>query len=225
MAFFLEKVVPWGRSLAEYRGMFDLTPTDLERRILDCGGGPASFSAELTQQGGQVCACDPIYQCSQGAIAQRIAETYPIILERVAANQADYVWTTVHSPAELGQVRRQAMDQFLADFPTGLATGRYQVGELPHLPFPDQSFDLALCGHLLFSYSDQLSEEFHLAAVQDLCRVAGEVRIFPVVTLAGDPAPALSPVIAWCAETGRQARLQTVPYEFQRGGNQMLRIF
>ncbi len=48
MGLKLENVVPWGRSLAEYICMFDLCPSDLQGYILDCGGGPASFNAELT---------------------------------------------------------------------------------------------------------------------------------------------------------------------------------
>lgn len=224
MGLTLDNVVPWGRSLHEYRRMFDLSPTDLSRRILDCGGGPASFNAELTQQGGAVVSCDPLYQFSTVEIEQRIQETYPTLIAGVAANQADYLWTAIASPEELGQVRLQAMRQFLADFPVGLAAGRYQLQELPDLSFADQSFDLALCGHLLFTYSQQLSDEFHLAAVAELCRVAAEVRIFPVLTLAGEPAPALPLVIEQCQQMGFQAELQTVPYEFQRGGNQMLQV-
>ena len=47
----LEQVVPWGRSLAEYRAMFALSEADLQRRILGCGDGPASFNAEMTAAG------------------------------------------------------------------------------------------------------------------------------------------------------------------------------
>ena len=50
-------------------------------------------------------------------------------------------------------------------------------------PLADDSFDLALCSHLLFLYTDHLDAAFHIAAVQELLRVAGEVRIFP----AADP--------------------------------------
>jgi hypothetical protein len=40
----LDQVVPWGRSAREYGAMFALTTADLDRRILDCAGGPSSFS-------------------------------------------------------------------------------------------------------------------------------------------------------------------------------------
>ncbi len=44
----LENVVPWGRSLAEYQAMFALSEEELQKRILGCGDGPASFNAEMT---------------------------------------------------------------------------------------------------------------------------------------------------------------------------------
>ena len=40
MPFSVERVVPWGRSLAEYQAMFGLNATDLDGLILGCGDGP-----------------------------------------------------------------------------------------------------------------------------------------------------------------------------------------
>jgi len=47
MATELEKVVPFGRSMDEYRKMFALTDGDLDRKILGVADGPASFNAEM----------------------------------------------------------------------------------------------------------------------------------------------------------------------------------
>ncbi len=44
----LNEVVPWGRSLLEYKLMFNLSEVDLNSKILGCGDGPASFNAEMT---------------------------------------------------------------------------------------------------------------------------------------------------------------------------------
>lgn len=49
--------------------------------------------------------------------------------------------------------------------------------ELSQFPFSDNEFDLALCSHLLFTYSDLLSLEFHLEAIAELLRVARNVAI------------------------------------------------
>lgn len=224
MGLQLKEIVPWGRSLAEYIQMFGLTPADMQRQILDCGGGPASFNAEMTVQGYAVQSCDPIYQFSAEQIAQRVAETRPLILEQVRQYQQNYVWSMIPDPDALGEIRLTAMRRFIEDFPTGLAEGRYQVAELPSLPYTDHQFDLALCGHLLFSYSENLSLEMHRQSIRELCRVAREVRVFPVLTLNGDRSPWLDPIMAEWQSAGYVADLITVPYEFQRGGNQMLHI-
>jgi hypothetical protein len=76
-----------------------------------------------------------------------------------------------------------AMNDFLADYAAGKAQARYIDAELPNLPFPDLSFDLGLCSHFLFLYTTQLGETFHQRAIREMCRVASEVRIFPLVAL------------------------------------------
>ena len=116
------------------------------------------------------------------------------------------------------------MQTFLADYETGLVEGRYLDAELPDLPFEDQAFGLALSSHLLFLYTDHLSKDFHCQAVKELCRVASEVRLFPILTLAGKRSPYVESVCEAADRTGYIASIEKVPYEFHRGGNQMLRI-
>ncbi|MBR8835491.1 MAG: SAM-dependent methyltransferase [Stigonema ocellatum SAG 48.90 = DSM 106950] len=225
MGLRLDQVVPWGRSLQEYIQMFDLTADDLQRKILDCAGGPASFNAEMTQLGYSVISCDPIYQFSATEIERRIEETSSIILKGVEANRQNFVWTTMQSPEHLCQVRLMTMRQFLTDFTQGLQEGRYVIEELPNLSFHTGQFDLALCSHLLFTYSDQLSMEFHLAAIAQMCRVATEVRIFPLlVNMTGETSPLLQPVMRELEAQGYAVEIRQVPYEFQKGGNKLLRV-
>jgi hypothetical protein len=225
MGLKLETVIPWGRSLAEYIRMFALTPDEMNLRILDCAGGPASFNTEMTHQGYKVISYDPIYQFSVDEIAQRIQDTYQMLIEGVQANQENYIWQDINSPEELGQVRMSAMQQFLDDLPVGILQGRYINGELPRLPFDDQSFDLALCSHFLFTYSDLLSQGFHLDSIQDLCRVAREVRIFPLLNISGETSSLLTPVMEELTQIGYNLELKSVSYEFQKGGNQLLRVW
>jgi hypothetical protein len=224
MGFKLETVIPWGRSLDEYVRMFDLQPDELRLTLLDCAGGPASFNAEMTRQGYNVISCDPIYQFSATDIKRRIQEVYPRVIDGVKANRDNYVWQTIGSPEELGEIRLSAMEKFIGDLSMGIEQGRYINAELPSLPFTTRQFSLAVCSHFLFSYSDLLSQAFHLLSIQELCRVANEVRIFPLVDISGDVSPHVSPVIRELNAQGYNVEIKQVAYEFQQGGNQMLQI-
>ena len=117
-----------------------------------------------------------------------------------------------------------AMEEFLADYPEGKAQGRYVDAGLPLLPFGCREVDLAVCSHLLFLYSEQLSEEYHTASVRELCRVADEVRIFPLLELGGRRSRHLQAVTDALTDEGYSVAHLPVPYEFQRGGNQMMKI-
>ena len=174
----LKEVVPWGRSLSEYREMFSLSETDLRKKILGCGDGPASFNIELTKRGNQVVSVDPIYQFNAEQIRSRIDEVYPQVMDQVLKNKADYVWKNIKTVEELGKVRMDAMKTFLSDYEDGRESRRYINASLPILPFKDAKFELALCSHYLFLYSEHVSQEQHILSMRELCRVAKEVRIW-----------------------------------------------
>jgi len=222
--FTLDQIVPWGRSFDEYRRMFSLSDSDLRLNILGCGDGPAGFNAEATRRGDNVISCDPIYQFTTVEIRGRIAATYDQILNQTRENTDDFVWTTITSVEELGRVRMEAMRTFLDDFDAGKAEGRYVDAGLPSLPFTDAAFDLALSSHFLFLYAEQLGEDFHRAAITELCRVAREVRIFPLLALGGKPSPCVNLVADQARAAGHDVVIERVPYEFQRGGNEMMRV-
>lgn len=224
MGFSLKKVVPWGRSFEEYVAMFALSGADLAGKILDCGGGPASFNASLTRRGGHVISLDPLYRFSSGAIRRRIEATRESVMEQTRNNLNEFVWNSIRTVDELGQKRMAAMNEFLADYPEGAARGRYLAGELPQLPFADREFDLALCSHLLFLYSARLNAEFHVAAIRELCRVAAETRIFPLLELGAETSRHFETVRDRLTAAGYAVNVAAVPYEFQRGTRQMLTV-
>ncbi len=224
MGFTLKNVVPWGRSFAEYVAMFALSGDDLLKRILGCGDGPASFNALLTRQGGSVLSVDPLYRFPAEDIRGCIRETFEGVMEQTRKNMHEFTWTSIKTVDELGRLRMAAMEEFLSDYPLGIRQGRYVDGELPHLPFADGEFDLAVCSHLLFLYSEQLSEVFHVASIRELCRVAGEVRVFPLLELGARTSRHLQAVIAGLNANGHAVAIVPVPYEFQRGGNQMMKV-
>ena len=224
MGFTLDKVVPWGRSYDEYVNMFGLSEADLQLRILGCGDGPAGFNSVLTKLGGNVVSIDPIYAFDAAQIRSRISETYETVMAQMRKNQSDYVWSIISSVKDLGRIRMSAMDTFISDFDSGKNEGRYIAGELPSLPFGSEEFDIALSSHFLFLYSAHLSVEFHLQALQEMLRVAHEVRVFPVLSLDTTPSPHLNLATEHLANCGFSVECKRVPYEFQRGGNEMLLI-
>jgi len=219
----LEQVVPWGRSLWEYAHMFDLDEATLaSAKILGVGDGPASFNAEMHALGRRVVSVDPIYVFSCEEIRARVDETHDKLVAAASENHHLFTWDHIASPEHMGRVRIEAMERFLLDFESGLREGRYVPAGLPSLPFADGTFDLALCSHLLFLYSEQLSAEFHLRSVIEMARIAREVRTFPLLMLGNAPSPHVAPVRGALDKAGLRHEVRRVPYEFQKGGNEML---
>ena len=183
MSMKLNEVIPWGRSFDEYRRMFALTDKDLAGNILGCGDGPASFNAEATELGYSVVSCDPVYAFTGNEIESRVEACYDTVIAQVKQDRDGFVWEQFRDPDHLGACRLSAMRRFLADFEAGKQEHRYVAASLPAVPFPEGRFTLALVSHLLFLYSDQLDLDFHIAAAEELLRVAGEVRVFPLLDL------------------------------------------
>ena len=225
MAVQFDQIVPWGRLRDEYERMFALTPADLSKGVLDCGGGPASFTAELSATSHRAVSADPVYAFSGAEIQSRFEALVPSMMSQIRASPDDWVWSYHRDADHLLSNRRAALEKFLADYDQGLRDHRYITGELPSLPFASGSFGLAVCSHLLFLYTDMLSADFHVQAVRELCRVAGDVRIFPLLTLSRQLSPHLPAVQSALAADGWTTEIRAVNYELQRGGNRMLRIF
>lgn len=224
MAIQLEKVVPFGRSLDEYVQMFNLTGQDLQKRILGVADGPASFNAEGTKLGYKITSVDPIYALSTTQIRNRFNHVVDDIIQQIKATPDDWVWTYHGSPEGLRRNRQQSLDIFCQDYEVGKAQKRYQVGELPGLIDGDREYDLGLCSHFLFLYSDHFDADFHFHSIGEMLRVCQEVRIFPLLTLRLNRSQHLKPILQRLEVMGYTWEIQKVSYELQRGGNEMLRI-
>jgi hypothetical protein len=218
----LKSIVPWGRSLSEYREMFSLSEADLDKQILGCGDGPASFNAELSNLGGNVISVDPVYQFSASDLQIRISEAYDEVMPQMHINKHKYVWKNIPSVEALGKTRQASMSTFIMDYQKGKDSGRYIDAALPELSFPNKKFDLALCSHYLFLYSKHVGLSEHVAALKELCRVASEVRVYPLLALDGKVSPHLKQVIESLEAIGLVAEVIDVNYEFQKGAKQML---
>ncbi|MGV0026273.1 SAM-dependent methyltransferase [Phormidesmis priestleyi] len=224
MAMKLESVVPFGRSLDEYIQMFALTENDLQKSILGVGDGPASFNAEGTQRGYRIQSIDPLYAFTAAEIKSRFDAVVNNIIQQIKDSPDDWVWTYHRSVEQLRRSRERSTKLFCADYEQGKAEGRYAIAELPNLKYGDSEYDLGLCSHFLFLYSDQLDEQFHLEGICEMLRVCKEVRIFPLLTLSLKPSQHLGAIVQKLETKGHKCNIQTVPYELQRGGNKMLRV-
>jgi SAM-dependent methyltransferase len=201
--------------------MFGLREADLERSVLDCPGGAASFAAETRRRGGRVVAVDPAYRMPAAELASLVRGEVDRGNRFVGEHGEVFSWRYFASVAEHHQARSHAADRFLADFVRAGAT--YVAAALPSLPFAGRAFDLVLSSHLLVTYADRLDTEFHLAAIRELVRVGRqEVRIFPLVDTEGRDCPDLDGLRRRLHTGGVRTDVRPVDYEFQRGANEML---
>lgn len=219
----LGKILMSSRSLAEYRAMFSLTENELNSRILDCPSGAAAFTGEVNRLGGRATACDSAY-----------FDATPADLAEIAINEAgrgnafvhthrdDYAWRYFSDPDHHQRIREDAAGRFSADINDH--PEQYVPGRLPSLPFGDDSFDLVVSSHLLFSYSDVLDYRFHVDSIIELMRVSRvEVRMFPLVAVGeSTPYPRLGDLLGNLSARGINSRIVEVDYEFQRGADEML---
>ena len=134
------------------------------------------------------------------------------------------VGAMIRSVEDLRELRMSNMERFLSDFEHGKQAGRHVDAELPTLLFSDGEFDLALCSHFLFLYTDQFSQGLpHRCNPQDV-QGSAEARVFPLLALGGAPSRRVQAVSERLRQAGHAVSIESVPYEFERGGNQMMRI-
>ncbi len=223
MTFELKNVAPWGRNLEEYSNMFNLHADDFNKRIISFGDGPASFNFEMRKSGKSVISLDPIYQFSETELKQRISETKDIVIQQVEENMDNFIWTSITSINELEEVRMDAMSNFMSDYNTGKEQKRYIYHELPDkTEFREESFGLGLSSHFLILYSN-LGLDFHLKSISEMLRICKEVRIFPLVNLNSETSEVLDGIINYY-NPDYLIEIVKVNYEFQKGGDKMLKI-
>ena len=220
----LDRVVFYGRSLAEYERFFNLDLASLKgKTLLDCPSGAASFAAEAAQIGINVTAVDPFFSEpveKLRAIGQADIDHVMEEVEKVWHLYDQGYFATI---ADVRATRQRSLDLFCGDFPTGKTSGRYVSALLPDLPFADGQFDLVLSGHFLFIYDDRFDYAFHLAAIRELARVSrGEVRIFPPRQMNRQPYPHLDQLRRDLERNGIVSELRPSNFEFVKGWKDLL---
>jgi hypothetical protein len=210
------------RSFREYEAMFSLAERDLRGRVLDCPGGASSFTVEASYLGNHVTAVDPVYAMPTSALQELVMAQPDRGSSHTAAGIDRYVWDFYGDIEGHRQMRKRSATLFARD--AEAHPERYVPASLPNLPFENRQFDLVLSSHFLFTYADRLDKDFHYDALVELHRVSRqEVRVFPLLDQGGHSLDEMTGVVmALLLRQGIEAKICDVPYEFQRGGNQML---
>ena len=158
------------RSYDEYVAMFDLDEQALDGRFLDCCAGASSFIAEHVARGGDGLAVDPVYASSGADLVSAANDGLGGGTQIIDRHSDRFVWDWYGTVGRREAIWREAAGAFLVD--VGHNPGRYVAAALPQLPLADQSVDLVLCSHLLFTWSEQLGHQWHLAALRRRVYVA-----------------------------------------------------
>ncbi|WP_404406936.1 SAM-dependent methyltransferase [Jeotgalibacillus malaysiensis] len=220
----LEKVVFIGRTYEEYLDMFLLSEEELkDKKILDCPSGACSFTATGQSRGLDITAADIVYDHSAENLGIKGLEDLQHAMIHMEKAKGNYIWDYFADVSELQKHREKALMTCTQDMKEHHE--RYVPVILPLLPFADQEFDILLSAHFLFTYADCLDFQFHIDTLNELLRVTKEeLRIFPLIDLEGNCYEHLDRVIGYLKEKGYAASEVEVPYEFQKGGNSMLRV-
>jgi hypothetical protein len=224
MPIILENTIPLGRRKSEYYEMFNLNDLPDGRNILDCEGGPSSFNFEMKDSKNKVVSIDPLYQFSKFEINNRINETFSDIKKQTYKNRDKFIWNNLKNINDWESSRKSAMELFISDFENGKNEKRYIHQELPDLSFQNNSFDIAICSHFLFLYSNNFNLQFHIDSILEMLRVAGEVRIFPLVDLNAQKSIYVDAVVDYFSNTDIACAIVKTNYEFQKGSNEYLKL-
>ncbi len=221
----MRKLVLWGHHVAEYKAMFDLSDEEIRSRILEYGCGPSAMNAVLHQESPLIVSCDPLFRLTKPDLVLKATSLFDKRVKQVLADQGQFDVSQYGGIEAFIASRRAGMSLFFADYEEGLAQERYISRPKDHLPFMDSKFDYALCSHYLFANPETQPVDFHLALIAELARVAGEVRIFPLIDRVGQPSPLLGPVLLGLQQENYGVEVRDVAYPLYPAGNAMLRIW
>ena len=195
MPFSLDQVVPWGRSFDEYRRMFALTGSDLERSILGCADGPAAFNVQLTKRGGKVVSCDPLYAFSADEIEARIHGCFDTVLEQARLHAGEFVWSNeIPDAAALGRTRWIPCGSSWLIFQLANIRSDTAPPSFLRCRFPTPSSVWPSVRITSFSTARWAFRSMWRQTLSSP-ELAAEVRIFPLVELNGQKSPFLPAVM------------------------------
>lgn len=221
----MRKLVLWGHHVDDYQEMFDLSKEDLESRLLEYGCGPSALNAELHETTQHVVSCDALFNLDKATLSMKTSLIFAEMVARVIKDQEKFAFSHCGGLERLIARRQQGMKTFFADYERGCGEKRYLPVSHYQLPFADFSFDFALSSHYLFAGLDGQDVEFHLQVIQELARVAKEVRIFPLIDRFGETSSYLGPILLGLQQANYGVEVRKISYHLQPAGNAMLRVW
>lgn len=222
----MERLVLWGHHLDEYRDMFDLPEAALGLRFLEFQSGVSAFQTDLRDTAAHLVSYDTWFDLDKDTLQQKIETSFSARLTQIKQRaEAFDLSRYAGSLDKLVAYRRQGIAEFLQDYELGHAEGRYLHAAQSRLPFADFFFDYALSAHHFFSVTAPQTIDYYLNTIEELARVAKEVRIFPLVDAQGVPSELLGPVILALQQKNYGIEVRDVAYHLQPKGNAMLRIW
>lgn len=214
----------WGHALLDYQAMFGLTEDHLEKKILDWGSGPSSFNVEMFERGNRVISCDELYGLPRNELEHDVADLFQAMLNRIEHHEEHFNWEEILSLDNFSRQRQQNINKFLSDIELGLAEKRYFPWPLNSLSFQPFEFDLALCPYYFFG--NRINEDLnaHVKILTELCQLAAEVRIYPIVNVSDSISPIVGPLVLALQQANITVEIREVACHFRKNGNAMLRL-
>jgi SAM-dependent methyltransferase len=216
------------RSFSEYEAMFSLEEDLLSRGpILDVAGGASSFTADANARGLACVAADPRYALLPEVLHEESMKEIAVSTEKLSTLRERFDWSYYGSLEAHRANREASLVRFSEHYRREQGRGTYVSASLPSLPFPDETFSLALCSHFLFLYEEQFPVSFHLEAVKELYRVVrpgGEVRMYPLHSLRWARYPALGELVEALEREGACVRELPSGLPFIPGSTQLFSV-
>lgn len=221
----MRETVLMGHSLADYQRMFGLNDADLHANLLEYCCGVTAVNAELHAQQLSMVSCDPLFSLDKDSLSKRVHSGFEEAVQKLKADSSNYHFKHYGNLEALIEKRREGLTEFFADYDIGKQESRYLPMSDPHLPFADFTFDFALSAFYLFVTPEQQTVEFQLQTIQELARVAKEVRIFPLADVAGQPSSVLGPVLLGLHQRNFGVEIREVDEHLYKGSHAMLRVW
>jgi hypothetical protein len=200
-------------NLDDYRQIFALSEPDLQKKILEYPAGISSVNAELYALGHLIISGDPAYSLSPKEMRDYASK---ILRENIAA-------TDKSCQSALIAQWEQSLELFLSDYETGKKQGRYRAMDLPPFSNVEETYELLLCTDFLFNppVSSGTAQEL----MNELCKLAAEVRIFPLPQDKNAVAAELGPMMLALQQRNFGVEIRAVNYPPCNQASAMLRIW